>query len=316
MFLYNFHVDRSAHVQMGDADNSVGIAYRWQHGHIDNEELGVWLRQQDSIENVAYESLTIGERRPRVLGSPRGLLVILRGVNKNRGADPSDMIAIRCWLEIDRVISTENRSLNALQTMVSMFESGDAPSSPVEFLVQLVTWIHDEIDDLVNKIEGELALAEEGMAVRSPSDTSALLLSLRSQIASVRRFLAPQRDVMAHLCSQHSGLLNDDRHRQELREESNRISRFLEDLDLAREHASVLQEAFASQLAQIQNSRMYALSIIAAIFLPLSFITGLLGMNVGGMPGMQKENGFLIVSGLMCGSAIILLLWLKLKKWI
>ena len=56
-----------------------------------------------------------------------------------------------------------------------------------------------------------------------------------------------------------------------LRQEADRIMRHLEDLDLARERAVVLQEELLSHIAQEQNARMYVLSVVAAIFLPLTF---------------------------------------------
>jgi zinc transporter len=101
-----------------------------------------------------------------------------------------------------------------------------------------------------------------------------------------------------------------------LREEADRITRYLEDLDLARERAVVLQEEFLGQLAQEQNARMYVLSVVAAIFLPLTFITGLLGMNVGGLPGLESPVGFLASIVVMIVAAIGLFAFFRWKRWL
>jgi len=85
------------------------------------------------------------------------------------------------------------------------------------------------------------------------------------------------------LSRNHSGLL-DREQAFEICEEGDRITRYLEDLDLVRERAMVAQEEILGRMAQQQNARMYVLSIVAAIFLPLSFLTGLFGMNVAGLP--------------------------------
>jgi zinc transporter len=61
---------------------------------------------------------------------------------------------------------------------------------------------------------------------------------------------------------------------------------------------------------------MYVLSIVAAIFLPLTFVTGLLGMNVGGLPGINNVNGFLIAVVIMFIATGLITLFFKFKKWI
>ncbi|MGB5627576.1 MAG: CorA family divalent cation transporter, partial [Woeseiaceae bacterium] len=97
---------------------------------------------------------------------------------------------------------------------------------------------------------------------------------------------------------------------------ADRITRFLEDLDLARERAVVLQEELLSLIAQEQNTRMYVLSVVAAIFLPLTFVTGLLGMNVGGLPGLESPVGFAWSIVLMIVTGICLLLFFRWKRWL
>ena len=102
---------------------------------------------------------------------------------------------------------------------------------------------------------------------------------------------------------------------RDLRDEADRITRYLEDLDLARERTMVLREEFLGQLAQEQNSRMYVLSVVAAVFLPLTFVTGLLGMNVGGLPGLDSPRGFLGSVVLMVFAAAALVGFFRWKRW-
>jgi zinc transporter len=136
----------------------------------------------------------------------------------------------------------------------------------------------------------------------------------RRQIANVRRFIAPQRDALDRLY-RNPGSWFTEPEIQDVREEADRITRYVEDLDLARERAVLLQEEFLSVIAQQQNSRMYVLSIVAAIFLPLTFVTGLLGMNVGGLPGVDSDFGFIasVVTMLVC--SVVAALILRWKRW-
>jgi len=77
-----------------------------------------------------------------------------------------------------------------------------------------------------------------------------------------------------------------------------------------------LHEELLSRIAQEQNSRMYVLSIVAAIFLPLTFVTGLLGMNVGGLPGLDNPKGFVVSMVVMVVLGAALLGYFRHKKWL
>ncbi|MDX1509237.1 MAG: CorA family divalent cation transporter, partial [Woeseiaceae bacterium] len=137
----------------------------------------------------------------------------------------------------------------------------------------------------------------------------------RRQIAAVRRFLSPQRDALDRFNRHHISFF-DDQDMHALRQETDRITRYLEDLDLMRERTVVLQEELLSQLAQQQNTRMYVLSVVAAVFLPLTFVTGLLGMNVGGLPGVDSAAGFAASVVVMVVLGVALLAFFRWKKWL
>ena len=173
----------------------------------------------------------------------------------------------------------------------------------------------DRVGDFIDDIEERVGDAEALMATQDHTQFRQMISTLRHQIASVRRFLAPQRDALDRLNRQPGEWLMEVDLR-DLRDEADRITRYLEDLDLARERTWVLREEFLGQLAQEQNSRMYVLSVVAAIFLPLTFVTGLLGMNVGGLPGLESPRGFAGSVVIMVVAAIGLVLFFRSKKWL
>ena len=101
-----------------------------------------------------------------------------------------------------------------------------------------------------------------------------------------------------------------------LRETAERTARYVEDIDAARERALIAQEELNSRLAEQMNRAMYTLSIVAAIFLPLGLLTGLLGINVGGIPGTESPWAFLIVTVFLFLMAVFLIIWFKRLKWL
>jgi len=294
---------------------SPGNGKLWLHLDLTDAASQHWIEQSSGLPEVAIDTLLAGETRPRSQVIGDGLLLVLRGVNTNPGQDPEDMVAVRVWIDADRVISSRRRRLLSVVDVHGAIIEGTGPDSPGEFLAALVERLADRIGGFVDGIEDRLDEAEDGIDTVDIARFRPQLASLRRQIAAVRRFLAPQRDALDRLNRQPAACLGDADN-YALREEADRITRHLEDLDLARERAIVLQEEMLSQVAQQQNARMYVLSVVAAIFLPLTFVTGLLGMNVGGLPGLDEPLGFAwsIVVMIVCGAS--LLLFFRWKKWL
>ena len=287
----------------------------WLHLDADDVVSRSWLTEKANLESAVIDTLLAGETRPRSFSTDKGLLVVLRGVNTNPGEDPEDMVSIRVWLENNRIISTQRRRLLSVDDIHQELENGAGPGTAGGFLAVLVERVADRIGEFVDNIEERIGIAEDTIAANDASSGRHTLSALRRQIASVRRFLAPQRDALDRLYRQPGSWLSDAETLY-LREEADRITRYLEDLDLARERAVVLQEEFLSLLAQEQNTRMYVLSVVAAIFLPLTFVTGLLGMNVGGLPGIDNNYGFLASVIVMIVSGVGLMAFFRWKKWI
>ncbi|MGD8341558.1 MAG: zinc transporter ZntB [Gammaproteobacteria bacterium] len=285
----------------------------WVHLDVLDRSAQSWVDGREDIDDVMRDALMAVETRPRAVPHDRGLLLVLRGVNMNPGSDPDDMVAIRVWLEPDRILTSRRRKLLSIQDMRDAIEAGHGPKTPGEFVVSLVERLADRIGKVVNDIEEAIDSAEEEALERGAAETRSKISEIRRQIASIRRYLAPQRDALDRMYRQ-PGALFSNSEAQELREEADRITRYLEDLDLARERAIVLQEEMLAKMAQEQNSRMYLLSVVAAVFLPLTFVTGLLGMNVAGLPGTEDPAAFVTASVIMValgGALLVLFRWMK-----
>ncbi len=141
------------------------------------------------------------------------------------------------------------------------------------------------------------------------------IAGLRREAIALRRYLAPQREVMARLTTSHAPWLGAG-DRAVLREVTDRTTRLVEDLDAARERASVVQDELNTRLSDQMNRTMYLLTVVATVLLPPSLITGLLGINVGGLPGAEQPWAFPIVIVLLLVLAIVEIVVLRRLKWI
>ena len=111
------------------------------------------------------------------------------------------------------------------------------------------------------------------------------------------------------------GCQKNQKRKSELKKIAEIISLNIEDLEEAKEQINITQEQILSQISNKANRRMYILSLMASIFLPLTFVTGLLGINVGGIPGSHNPYAFSLITGSLIAIAIFMYIYLKLKKW-
>ena len=286
----------------------------WLHLDYTENDAKQWISHDSSIDPIIAESLTTVETRPRSLVHKGGMLLILRGVNLNPGAEPEDMVSIRFWIEANRIVTLRHRRVMAIDDLHKAVKAGSGPSGSGAFLedlsdrliLRLGTVISD-IDDSVDALEDEV-LTEQSYELRHK------IADIRRAAISLRRYLAPQRDVMVRLYSEKVEWLGE-MERMRLREISDRTMRYVEDLDSVRDRATVTQEELNNRLAEQMNKAMYVLSIVAGIFLPLGLLTGLLGINVGGIPGTDSKWAFLIFCFILLIIAGVQIWFFKRKKW-
>jgi len=288
---------------------------RWVHLDFSHHEARDWLLRESGVDEAIVEAMLQEEIRPRSLQTPNGILAVLRGVNLNPGSDVEDMVSIRVWLEPDRIISAQRRRLMSVQQIQQDLQMGNAPVSPGDFLTRLVDNLGDRIADVIESLDTAIEDAESMMVGDRGENYRGQFGNLRRKTAHIRRYLAPQREALDRLSRMQSPILSAA-DLAALQEETNRLTLFVEELDLSRERAMVAQEELLSSLALEQNSKMYLLSIVAAVFLPLSFLTGLMGMNVAGLPGTQDPWAFIILVGIMVSIGSGILLLFRWKKWL
>jgi zinc transporter len=274
-----------------------------------------WLREGSGVNALTAEALLTREVRPRLMRSGDALLVLLRGVNLNPGANPEDMVGIRIWVEENRIISLRHRHLSAVQDVRFAIEEKRGPRDAGDLLATLVGRLIERIEPVIAKLEDEVDGLEDAILIGQNRSQRTELLHFRRTAIALRRYLAPQRQVMARLPMETAPWI-DELVRARLRELDDRITRYVEDIDEARERAAVVQDELNSRLGETLNRNTYALTVIAALFLPPSLLTGILGVNVGGMPGLDNEWGFAITVALILIMGGFEFWILRKLKWI
>lgn len=288
----------------------------WVHLNAMDNGARPWLNDHVSyLDDGILDSLLADETRPRISEIGNGLLIILRGMNLNDNANPEDMISIRMWIDPERIITTQRRDLKAVGDIRAALENGTGPVNSADFIFDLTTALFKRMEPTLLDLDERTDNVEEAILDNPNTSERQEVIDIRKKAIIFRRYIAPQKDAMAYLRNTNIKWL-DDKHRRQLQENLDRVTRYVEDLDAIRERSQIVKDELANALANKMNKNMYMLSIIAGIFLPLGFLTGLMGINVGGMPMVDNEMGFWIIAGACAVFMVLTGIVFKFLKWV
>jgi zinc transporter len=285
--------------------------------HLDRTDFAArkWLRDQDDLDPNVIEALLAKGSRPRTMTSDDGLLVFLRGVNLNPGEDPFDTVSARIFASARRIISVRRQHLSAIEDIRAQLADGNGPRDAGDFLVTIADRLTQRMAPVLGELADELDRLEDQMLATDGSISKTRLADLRRDAITLRRFLAPQREALANLqVAQVDWVTSAQRRRT--REVNENVTRYVENLDAAGQRAAVVHDQIADLLAEQMNRAMYMLSMVAAIFLPLDFLTGLLGVNLRGIPGADNPWSFVVVAAGLFALAVLMVVVLRRLKWL
>lgn len=288
----------------------------WIHIDYKDTENQEWLKDM-GLDDRVIENLLDEDTSPRYFPRKNGLLVVMRGVNMHRSADIDDMIALHMWIEEKRILTLSHRSMSAVRKTRMLLKKGKGPKTPADIFITISKILTEQIETAIAKIADDVdELEEKVIETESFRDKSIRenLSQLRHKIVGLRRYIVPQRDVAKILRNVTHSVLNDENINQ-LREIYLDLSKAVEDLNSARDHSTVTQEELDSRTNVNLNQTMYLMSIVIVIFTPLTFITGLLGANIGGIPFNTDDRGFFIIAFFLFFIAILQLSFLKKMRW-
>jgi zinc transporter len=274
-----------------------------------------WIEGESRVPALMADALLAEEVRPRLLVENEAMLINLRGVNLNPGADPDDMVAVRIWITKNEIISVRHRRLMAVNEIRARLESGRGPRNPSEWLAELADRLIERMGPVIGDLDEEVDALELDVIEGKREGIRRRLGDVRQTTIALRRYLAPQRDVMTRLPPEVPAWF-ERRERNRLRETADKITRYVEDLESCRDRAVAAQDEFNTRIADQMNRTVYVLTVVAAVLLPAGLITGLFGINVGGMPGTDHQWAFYEVIGLIVGVSIVEVIVLRWLKWI
>jgi zinc transporter len=285
----------------------------WIHLDESNPAITTWLKERiQTAHPDLVEALLQGSRRPRVEIRDRDDLIIVFQVMNVAATSPQADHYLRIWLSSARVITVGDR-YESIDNCAKQIDSARGPKTTSEFLVRL-------LDDYGKRAElAVLDIDRTTLDLESEEDRALLIAprephDLRRRANQLRRFLTPYREALVRLNHIRLDWLRE-RAGEELRKRAEDAAQVVDDLDSVLERIQAVQDYINDQRAGELNHRIYILTLLSGIMLPLTFLTGLFGVNLGGIPGANNPWAFAIFCGVLVVSGICQFLAFRRLRW-
>ncbi|MEL1249220.1 zinc transporter ZntB [Aurantiacibacter gilvus] len=284
----------------------------WVHLCRNRPGVEEWLEKL-GIPEPTRELLVSDRTRPRAFREGETLVATLRGINFNPGAEPEDMLSMQMWCDGTRLLTLRRHPLQTPRRVLAMIDRREAgPTDAGALITEITEAMINRMNRSIVDMNEHIDTLEEQQGGDDAEEMLDKIASIRRNCLGLKRHMGPMHEALEAI-SRYAPSWFEEHDRREIAESIDRLRRYLEDLDISKESAVVLMDDIRGRSIARNEQATYLLTIVAGIFLPLGFITGLLGINVGGMPGVDDGDAFWIVVGL-CGAVMtaqLLLFW----KW-
>jgi zinc transporter len=220
-----------------------------------------------------------------------GFAVILGDLYYDFDADPESFGLLWVYVDERRIVTCRRHRVRSLDRLRNQLETGHAGATPFELFICLTAEIEAGFADVSSELAESVETAEDRVLAGRFRAQASELGRIRRVLARLRRHKNADRATLATL-SRRLGEALDDAQRLELREIVERLDATGQDMDLVVERARLLQEEIASRLGEATNRSLYLLSIVTTALFPVTLVTGVFGMNVGGLPFTESSRGF------------------------
>lgn len=177
----------------------------------------------------------------------------------------------------------------------------------IDIIVDNYYTVLDAIGQQIEQIEDEIYKAPTGQEFRK-------IQHLKKELIFLRKALYPLRDAMSKLIKDESGFI-DSSNARFFSDIYNHVAHLIDSLDTYKDLTSGLMDIYINTLNTRMNEVMKVLTIISTIFIPLTFIVGVYGMNFEHMPELHWTWSYPIVWGVMAAVTVSMIFYFRYKKW-
>jgi zinc transporter len=280
-------------------DGAAAQGEAWIDIEVGDDEGRRWLAGQSGLDDQIIRRLL--EPAPVTYWRRFGQGLHLHARAPVHGGDNSAnrIVDFGFWLEPGRIITVRHGKVPALDRAAETCATGAGPANSWELIAFVLSEGLSRMEQILHYLTAMIDRLEDEVLSRESDPPIHRLTELQEQLVYARRFRMPLATMVSFISSQ-PGSAIDDALRDDLEGITNIVGQLRETLDLSIDRASALQGQIRDQLSDSLNTATYRFTWVATVFLPLSFLTGLLGINVAGIPGDHDPLAFWLVCGTLC----------------
>jgi magnesium transporter len=181
-------------------------------------------------------------------------------------------------------------------------------------LFALLDSVVDNYYNTLDKFEEVIEEIEDRISEDQNSNDKSSIHKLKKELLVLRKSIAPLREVISKFSKSDSAIIQDKTHIY-IRNLYENTIQVIDSIDSYRDMLNSLQDLFIAEVSFKMNKVMQLLTLISVIFIPLTFLAGIYGMNFEYIPELQYKYGYFILLGVMFCLFLILLFLFKRKKW-
>ncbi|NOU99932.1 magnesium/cobalt transporter CorA [Paenibacillus planticolens] len=284
--------------------------FYWIDAGIEDLEL---LQPMFHLHDLAVEDcLSEEEQRPKIEFYDSHYFIV---INSIRFDDEEIFLrALNLFLSKHVIITVTRQKINELRALKPFLWEEEVNTAD-RFLYHLVDLVVDNYVAVGDRIEAKIEKLEEDILVATKKTHLNEIIGLRSEILWLKKVLVPQRDVIGTLGKKDLRLI-DHQLQKYFGDIYENAVKIVDTFDTLRDLMGNLREAYQSSLANRANDIMRVFTALTTIFMPLTFITGVFGMNFDNILGLQIPHGDEYVLALMGLLGIAMYVLFRKKEWL
>lgn len=278
----------------------------WLHFNLSEARARRWLLESQFLPLAMRELLQEHDENRRIELVDGGLLLIMSDFMFEDQSDPSEVAPLWCFASATALITARMHPLKGVDDLRLLMRSGATADSGLELVAQLFDLRTSRLRRRAHEMIDRLDDIEDEILAGDIREQREQLGRTRRICARLRRQFVPERaDLNKFLHRDGKGLAQNDA--EALQAEADSLGFAIEEVAELYERAKLLQEELASRLAENTGRNLYVLSILTAVLLPMTLVTGIFGMNLAGMPGLEDPHAFWRVMLLVIASGVVTL---------
>ncbi len=275
----------------GDIEAALDLGVLWLHFDGANSHARTWIADWERLPQDARERLLEDDDRCRADRYGAGIVGVVSDLHYNFDFDPDHIGSLRFYLDAGVIVSLRREPLSASDGLRRALRGGLDVGGTGTLLATIFQCQAETLEGIAARLARELAQTEDQVLAGRRQDQRSQLGRLRRLAVRLHRSFAPVARVLRRLGRNLPHWIDDAEHTL-LREAAEAFAEVVDDLEAMQEQAKLLQEELVARTAEETGRNLFLLSIVTAVFMPLTLITGIFGMNVAGLPGLQDGTAF------------------------